>query len=412
MGEHVEQLVGILFRTLTEEGYAEAQTALLDTYQNNSNTDKEDLTEDLFAEVVNGLDRHLETEEEVEVLTTAIEQLLNRFSSVVEAAPVAIFAVDAGGQIELWNDGAERIFGWSEPAVKQRSYPDVMADSPEDMAAHFARLQDGHRLTGIETRHRRKGGSVLDVRIWASPLHERDEGFEGATFVISDITEQKQREQRLAVLNRVLRHNIRNDVGIIQGHLDLLAESVDEDSEHIRAMEDRLATIVELSDAARHIERLRDKSEGELTTVDLKRVIRERVDRLQREFPNAEIRTAVPESASVMAHELFPYALDNVLDNALEHNDAETPVVEIDVSTGGKPGRRQTTVSVADNGPGIPEFEREVLTSEKETQLNHSNGLGLWLTRWIVRNSDGTLTVEKSAWDGTRIAIQLPTRTR
>lgn len=410
MSEHVEQLVGILFRTLAEEGHSEAQTALLDAYQYNSETDREALAEDLFAEVVGGLDRHLETEEEVGVLTAAIEQLLDRFATVVEAAPVAILTVDARGRIELWNDGAERIFGWSESEVQQRSYPDVLADSPEEMAAHLTQLREGSQLTGIETLHRHRSGSALDVRIWASPFHERGEGFEGATFVISDITEQKQREQRLAVLNRVLRHNIRNDVGIIQGHLDLLAEGGTEGTEHIQVMDDRLSNIVELSDAARYIETLRDKSESELTTVDLRRVIRERADRLQREFADAEIETTVPESASVMAHKLFPYALDNVLDNAVEHNDADAPLVDITVSRSRESARDQTTVSVADNGPGLPEFEREVLTAEKETPLTHSNGLGLWLTRWIVRNSDGTLVVDESAWGGTRIVIRLPSR--
>ncbi len=47
----------------------------------------------------------------------------------------------------------------------------------------------------------------------------------------SDISEQKQREQRLTVLNRVLRHNIRNDVTVIRGHLELLSD--DRESEHI-----------------------------------------------------------------------------------------------------------------------------------------------------------------------------------
>jgi PAS domain S-box-containing protein len=411
MSENVEQLVGIIFRTLAEEGYTEAQTDLLDTYQSKSNTDREELVEDLFTEVVNSLDHHLETEQEVQVLVTAIEQLLHRFSSVIEAAPVTILAVNTNGQIELWNDGAERIFGWSESEIKQRSYPDVLADSLDDTEAHFAQLQEGNQLTGLETRHRHKDGSILDVRIWASPFHKRDEGFAGATFVISDITEQKQREQRLAVLNRVLRHNIRNDVGIIQGHLDLLAETGDEGTEQIQVMEDRLSNIVELSDAARHIERLRDESKGELTTIDLKRVIGERVNQLQREFGDAEIRTTVPESASVLACKLFPYAIDNILDNAVRHNNKDNPFVKITVSMGSTSACGQTTVSVADNGPGLPEFEQEVLTSGEETQLNHSSGLGLWLTRWIVRNSNGTLAVEQSAWNGTRIVIRLPTRT-
>ncbi|MDB2266037.1 ATP-binding protein [Halorubrum ezzemoulense] len=99
------------------------------------------------------------------------------------------------------------------------------------------------------------------------------------------------------------------------------------------------------------------------------------------------------------------------MDNAVRHNNKHNPFVKITVSMGSTSACGQTTVSVADNGPGLPEFEQEVLTSGEETQLNHSSGLGLWLTRWIVRNSNGTLAVEQSAWNGTRIVIRLPTRT-
>lgn len=411
MGREVEQLVGILFRTLAEEGYTEAQTALLDAYQSKADTDREELAEELFVEVVTNLSYHLETETEVEVLVTAIEQLLSWFSSLVEAAPVAILAVETDGQIEFWNDGAERVFGWSKSEVHQRPYQDVFAASSDEMEPYFAQLQDGEQLTGLETQHQHKDGSIRDVRIWAAPFRTRHERFEGATFVISDVTEQKQREQRLSVLNRVLRHNIRTDVNIIHGHLNQLAETVDDTTEHLRVMEDRLSNIIQLSDAARHIEQLRDEGEDGLTTIELESVIQERVTRLRKESANATIRTTLAESTAVVAHELLPYALDNILDNALEHNDAETPLVEIAVSTGETAAGGQTTVSVADNGPGLPDHEQAVLTSEEETQLNHSSGLGLWLTRWIVRNSSGTLSVNKSTWGGTRIEIRLPTQT-
>jgi len=133
------------------------------------------------------------------------------------------------------------------------------------------------------------------------------------------------------------------------------------------------------------------EQEGDQTVIDLGSVLPERVARLQAEYPTAEIRTSIPETAPVVAHELLPYAYDNVLENALEHNDARTPRLEIDVSEETNDQHNSLTVRIEDNGPGLPETEREVLRSESETPLSHSSGMRLWLTRWIVRSSKGDL---------------------
>lgn len=406
MADRIEQLVGTLFRILTEEGYTAAQGAFLDAYQSKATVDRDQLSENLFAELVGVLDTHLETREQVDVLVTAVEQLLDRFTSVIETVPVGVLVVDADGRIQLWNTGAERIFGWSEDEMGDRSYPSALSASPDVTGSFLTRLREGDQLDGIETRHVHKDGLILDVRIWAAPFHTKDGTFNGGAFVISDITERKQREQRLAVLNRVLRHNVRNDVTVIQGHLELVADELPEDSKHVAVIEERLANISDLSDVARHSEQLCRDIDRDCGTVDIGSVVQERVDRLQRAYPEAEIHAAVQPTAPVVAHELLPYALDNVLENALEHNDSDTPRVEIEVSPAEEP-ENHITVSIADDGPGLPEGERNVLTVERETPLNHSSGLGLWLTRWIVRTSNGTLAVTDGPLDGTCIQIRL-----
>jgi signal transduction histidine kinase len=115
----------------------------------------------------------------------------------------------------------------------------------------------------------------------------------------------------------------------------------------------------------------------------------------------------VPDALSVVGHELLPCAFDNVLDNAIEHNDSGTPRVDVAART--DESEEYAVVTVADDGPGLPRAEREVLTSETETSLTHSSGLGLWLTRWIVRSSDGSITVAESELGGTRVSIRLRT---
>jgi len=66
-------------------------------------------------------------------------------------------------------------------------------------------------------------------------------------------------------------------------------------------------------------------------------------------------------------------------------------------------------VRVADNGPGIPAFDREVLESGTAIEtLSHGSGLGLWLVYWVVRRSGGKVTVTDRDSVGTTVTVSLP----
>jgi PAS domain S-box-containing protein len=408
MSRPTEQLIGALFNVLDAQGHTEAQQLLLETYRSHAATDREALLDQLVADLVTLLHDHLTPQQEVEVLTTTVEYLVNQFVSVIEVAPVAIVVVDEDESVQLWNDGAERIFGWQESEVLGEPLSRLFREPSDRPIPSVPRQESGDQLTGLEARLPHKDGSLLDVRVWAAPLHNRDEAFTGATFVISDISEQKQREQRLSVLNRVLRHNIRNDVTVIRGHLDMLAETVPDDNEHVAAMEERLDNVVNLSETARHIEQLQNtENEEDLTTFELASVVGDQLERLRLDWPEAEISAVLPDSVTVVAHELLPYALDNLLENAVEHNDSDAPRVQVAVSRETEAPSGHARLTIEDNGPGLPRTEKRVLTAETETPLTHSTGMGLWLSRWIVHSSDGRLRVESSGCDGTRIDMEL-----
>ncbi|MXR42344.1 PAS domain S-box protein [Halobaculum sp. WSA2] len=407
MSDHAEQLVGTLFRVLSEEGHPEVRETLLRSYHSHATTDREELTDDLFSELITVLHERVDTATQVDVLGTAVGRLLDRFTTVIETAPVAILTVGRDGDVQVWNDGAERIFGWSDSEARRRPYDRLLAQSSERVEGLLDRLRDGERFHGVTVRCTHRDGRVLDVRVWGAPIRTGDGSFSGAVFVASDVSERKQREQRLAVLNRVLRHNVRNDVNVVRGHLEMLAEECPGGEEHVRVIDDRLSRMVELSETARKIERLRGEDAAERTTIDVAETLHERVERLRSDSCDARVRSDVPDSLPVVAHELLPHALDNVLDNAVEHNDSDVPVVE--VTTNRDAERNHAVVSVVDDGPGLPATERKVLTSETETQLDHSSGVGLWLTRWIVRSSGGSIAVEESEYGGTRVSIRLRT---
>jgi len=401
MDDGAELLVGELFASLAEEGRTETREALLEVYQDSAVREREALSRTLLSELLALLDARLDRDAEVEILANSVGSLVERFSAIVQSIPAAVVVIDADRSIQFWSDGAERLFGWSENRVTGHSYAETLAESPATLDSLLSSLVAGESLTGVESSHRHANGSTLDVQLWGAPL--AGESTDGASLFVTDISEQKQREQRLMVLNRLFRHNIRNDVTVIRGHLDLLSD--ERQSEHIDIIADRIEDIRSLSEAAHQIEQLQHSDETERRTFDPSALLCDRIGRLRTEQATLALRQDVRVEGRVVGHELLPYALDNVLDNAVEHNDAETP--RIDVTAEPASGSDRVVFRIADNGPGLPDTEQSVLTTGTETPLAHSTGTGLWLTQWIVRESDGSISVSESRFGGTEVEIRL-----
>jgi PAS domain S-box-containing protein len=406
MNGSTDQVAGAVFRALTQRGHEEVQRAVVDAYaEADEVSDRAGLSRTMFAELLDALDRHLDSEQQVDVLTAAVEGLVDRFATVVDAAPVAICAVDGEGVVQLWNPAAERTFDRDRSSMIGRPFATVWADEGAiTLEECLGRLRDGEAIVEAEATLRRPDGSLLDAQVWAAPLDE--DRIDGATFLVHDVTERRGRRQRLAVLNRVLRHNIRNEVNVAAGHLDRLATRVPDDDPSLGVVRDRLDAIVELGETARRIERVAD-DRTETVTFDLVDVLSDRIERLRREAPEASVSVTLPDRAPALGHELLPNAFDDVLENAVEHNDAARPNVAVDLTPPATDEGR-VSVRIADDGPGLPPVERRVLRTAEETQLTHSTGLGLWLTNWIVRASSGRIDVASDD-AGTTVVIELPT---
>jgi signal transduction histidine kinase len=208
---------------------------------------------------------------------------------------------------------------------------------------------------------------------------------------------------RLTVLNRILRHDIRNHAQIIQGNAEFLADGGTGDGRSAQIILRAAADLVELGEHARDIERMMQDDAAERRTVDLAELVETNCERLRREYPAAEIDVSIPESRPVSAHPLLDSAVANVVENAVEHNDKPTPHVEIEIET----LARTVEMRVADDGPGIPRDELDVIERGYETELSHAGGLGLWIIDWIVSASGGTVQFEGNEPEGTVVRIRL-----
>ena len=238
-------------------------------------------------------------------------------------------------------------------------------------------------------------GETRYFRVDEQPIHDRREAEVGRVMYLRDVTGIAQREQRISVLHRVLRHNIRNELNLIQGHVESARAEVDgETSPHLRVIDEASQRILSIAENARLVERTIDTPPDSHEEIDLVEPIEHAVSEISDGFPDAEIDVTMPEHgctyATVVDPELIEQSVVELLENGLVHGSGETGPVDVRLV----PGEGEATVEIVDEGEGIPQTELDALSASEETALRHGSGMGLWLTRWAADVSDGELGFE------------------
>ncbi|WP_336001287.1 histidine kinase N-terminal 7TM domain-containing protein [Halorientalis halophila] len=303
-----------------------------------------------------------------------------------------LIVADADGVIVEVNDVARRVFDSSPTEGRQVDV--VFGDGDLDGL-------DGRTLTATI------GGTERSYDCHVTPFYDHHDRLTGRGVVLRDVTDRRAYEQRLEVANRVLRHNLRNDMTVILGRADELESSVDDGQrEAVHVIQDTVEDIMAVSEKAREMIQHTRFAEVDRESVDVVTVAERALATFRTAHPTVAWRFAAPESAHAFAasEEALATAVENLLENAVEHNDADRPEVTVTVAAAGDAVR----LSVADNGSGIPDLEQDVFVSGTETQLKHSQGLGLWLVYWSVSASGGEVSIHTDDGSGSRVTITLP----
>jgi len=259
--------------------------------------------------------------------------------------------------------------------------------------------------------NQRKNGELYYVDQTISPI-ENDEG-EVTHFVTieSDVTNRRLREQQLEVLNRVLRHNLRNGMNVIQGRAELLHQSLsnDEAEAHVSAIEERVNALATLSDKAGTVRSLFEDEVSAKTATNVTELVGDVVRSASEEFPTVSFDLNDSGPLYARADRRLRQVLEELLDNAVVHNDK--PVPKVTITTRPSSERRSEEwidIVIMDNGPKIPAHEQETIKRGEETPLRHGTGLGIWIVYWTVSLYGGEVTFVDDSSRGTGIVLTLP----
>lgn len=194
----------------------------------------------------------------------------------------------------------------------------------------------------------------------------------------------EHQHERLVFLNALLRHNVLNKIAIIKGHTDVLAEKYDiQDDEHVEIITENSVDVEAVVNNVRVIVQA-FTAETSLEARGLLAPIRSEIDAIERTYEDVEVEVDVPDDLSVVAGGLLRYVFQNVLDNAVVHNDSESPQIEVTTERTDD----EVRVRIADNGPGIPDRIRSGF-SDGDLQANH--GVGLYLVDTLMEEYGGSL---------------------
>jgi PAS domain S-box-containing protein len=337
----------------------------------------------------------------------------DRFQALFDNVPnpiVGVEFVDDAPIVRAVNPAFTDVFGFDRETVlggdlEQYIVPDDENLDPVDQPASAgiaARDPDAwdSNVIELETVDGRREFIRLTAPIDRGPARD------GYAIYI-DVTVQRQRRERLRVLSRTLRHDIRNQLNVIYGVDHLTDQLDDEYRKQAEAAVDAAEELFKMSEQTRRIEQ-QIAGGSQPQPHDLTALARRVGATVRSEFPDASIDVTAPGPLQGDVTPAFEDALEGVVRNGVEHNDRAEPTVEVTLAE--SLGGDYVDVRVADDGPGIDPRQVDIAEGHDrpDQKTNHLDGLGLWTARWVIQNSGGDLSFGSNSPRGTIVTLRVP----
>ena len=344
-----------------------------------------------------------------------LEQISRFLQDTQEVAEVGGWEVGLVSEKLRWSEQVYRIHGLPLDAnpTPQEGIEFYHPDDRDSIREAFDRVTAEGEPYDLELRIVTADDETRWVRTRGEPRYEDGE-IVAVHGTLQDITERKGYEQKieeqrdsLELLNQVVRHDIRNDLQIIRGHTGLLEEYVEESGkEHAETVQKCTRDAIELTKTARTLSETMLNTDTDIEPIRVDQHLNSVIENARSEFDNAiiTVETPIPNSI-VLGNELLKAVFRNLLQNAVVHNDKKTPEIQLSVTAADE----TLTVAVADNGPGIPDNQKEEIFGKGEKGLNSpGTGIGLYLVQTLVDQYGGDVWVEDTEPEGSVFVVELP----
>lgn len=294
-----------------------------------------------------------------------------------------IVLVDAGGRLVHYNSAAADRFGVDA---------EVLGSPVDEVVGVEWPVEPGRREVELRIADGRRRHFELTV----SDISESDDASLGSTLLFHDVTERQFRMQRLDVMRRVLRHNLRNEMNVVRGHLEIAhsdAGTVSVSGENaptsstvadsIRTARRHVDDVIDLTERVQDAEEFVD-SDSTVAIITLDSVVGTVAEAVASSRPDCTVAVEAEGATVRIALDTFEMVLTRALEMAASGADHVTVTAVVDDG--------DVVVTVEGEGLAIPDEEWAAVLRGRETELVHASGLGLWLVKWGVMELGGEVT--------------------
>ncbi|MDE5413513.1 PAS domain S-box protein [Alkalihalobacterium chitinilyticum] len=340
-----------------------------------------------------------------------LKQTKEFLESLIYHSADCIGTLSLDGEVLHVNPAIESIYGWKLEEIIGKKYPVLPDAQREEMNEIIEKIKAGKDIIGIETKRKKKDGSIIDVSITYSPLRDGAGNLIGFTSVSRDISDRKRtdellkRSDKLSVIGQLsaaVAHEIRNPLTSIKGFIQLFSDRIQKEYADLMLSElERIEVIVTefLSLAKPQANLFLEKDPVQILKDTLAIIDTEAL--LNQIEIECEIDRGI--DAILCNEHKIKQVLINILKNAIES-----------MPTGGKLKIKMKNsdpfvkIEVTDQGCGIPKEKMERLGEPFYSSKDHGTGLGLMVCFKIIEEHKGLIEIESEVGEGTTIMIHLP----
>lgn len=357
------------------------------------------------------------------------EQNANLLASIVESSEDAIVSKSLNGTIMSWNQGAERLFGYTAAEVVGQSIAIVIPpDRLEEEPKILDRLKRGERVEHFETIRMRKDGSLVNVSLTISPVKDAQGRIVGASKVARDISDRVRQELALQNANAALEranadlqqfaysasHDLQEPLRMVAIYSQLLRERFggtlgptgDQYIDFTIQGATRMETL--LRDLRTYMQ-VSSAGQAPAEDVDAEEILRKVLATLEVRIKESGASiTSTPLPPVRMYEFQLEQILQNLVGNAIHYRGDRPPRVHIAAARSGQ----EWVFSVEDNGIGIqPQFKEQIFGIFKRlhTAAEYSGtGMGLAICQRAVERAGGRIWVESEPGKGSTFYFTIP----
>ncbi len=364
--------------------------------------------------VLSGSDELAKLDHVFHKMAAELKESNRKQRALVDGAHDLICSIDSSGRFTAANPACEKLLAYKPDELLGKHLIDLIVPAKvSETLTYLDQIKDSDTIATLETKMKRKGGTVRDVLL--SAQYSKEEG--SAFCIIYDITQRKEAERLRQEVVAMVTHDLRTPLSTVCNVLDFLGRGTfgTLDEKGMRYVEtgqrnvDRMMTLInDLLD----IEKIKSgRMELSLSSVSLQKAFddcRELHARLA-EDSDIEIVVQSGDVAVTADAEKLQRVLSNLVSNAIKFSPAGGKV-----TMSASQQEDNVVIKVADEGSGIPADKLEAVFERFQqsdgAKQKTGSGLGLTICKAIAELHGGKIWAKSENGNGSVFSVSLPRR--